>query len=141
MTDITTNIVLFASAFLSGLAVIIFKLNFSKNLRLLISFSGAFILAICVLHLMPEIFRDYDEKIGAFILIGFVIQLLLEFFSNGIEHGHFHSHNKNLALFPYAIFISLCLHSLIEGMALVKGHHHHHSSSLLIGIVIHKIPV
>ena len=109
MTELTTNIILFASAFLSGLAVIVFKLQFSKNLKLLISFSGAFILAICVLHLMPEIFRDYDQKIGVFILLGFVIQLLLEFFSDGIEHGHFHSHSKDLALFPYAIFISLCL--------------------------------
>jgi zinc transporter ZupT len=143
MTEITTNLILFSSAFLSGLAVIIFKLKFSKNLRLLISFSGAFILAICVLHLMPEIFRDYDKKIGAFILIGFVIQLLLEFFSNGIEHGHFHSHKKDIAIFPYAIFISLCLHSFIEGMALIEGghEHHNHSSSLLVGIVIHKIPV
>ncbi|MDB4533349.1 ZIP family metal transporter [Vicingaceae bacterium] len=143
MTEITTNLILFSSAFLSGLAVIIFKLKFSKNLRLLISFSGAFILAICVLHLMPEIFRDYDKKIGAFILVGFVIQLLLEFFSNGIEHGHFHSHKKDIAIFPYAIFISLCLHSFIEGMALIEGghEHHNHSSSLLVGIVIHKIPV
>jgi zinc and cadmium transporter len=142
MTEITTNIILFASALLSGLAVIIFKLKFSKNLKLLISFSGAFILAICVLHLMPDIFRNYDKNIGVFILIGFVIQLLLEFFSNGIEHGHFHSPNKDLALFPYAIFISLCLHSFIEGMALIEGSHHHdHNSSLLVGIVIHKIPV
>jgi zinc and cadmium transporter len=143
MTDITTNIILFASAFLSGLAVIVFKLQFSKNLRLLISFSGAFILAICVLHLMPEIFRDYDKKIGAFILVGFVIQLLLEFFSNGIEHGHFHSQNKDISLFPYAIFISLCLHSFIEGMALIEGSHghHDHNESLLVGIIIHKIPV
>ena len=143
MTEITTNIVLFASAFLSGIAVIIFKLKFSENLKLFISFSGAFILAICVLHLMPEIFRDYDKKIGVFILIGFIIQLLLEFFSNGIEHGHFHAHNKDLALFPYAIFISLCLHSFIEGMALIEGsdHHHDHNSSLLLGIVIHKIPI
>ncbi len=143
MNEITTNIILFASAFISGLAVIVFKLQFSKNLKLLISFSGAFILAICVLHLMPEIFRDYDKKIGIFILVGFVVQLLLEFFSDGIEHGHFHSHSKDLALFPYAIFISLCLHSFIEGMALIEGSHvhHDHNSSLLMGIVIHKIPV
>ncbi len=143
MSEILTHIILFATAFLGGLAVIIFKLQFSKNLKLLISFSGAFILAICVLHLMPEIFSDYDSKVGVFILLGFVIQLLLEFFSGGIEHGHFHSHKKDLALFPYAIFISLCLHSFIEGMALIDGGHNHihHSQSLLVGIVIHKMPI
>ncbi|MGB0882419.1 MAG: ZIP family metal transporter [Vicingaceae bacterium] len=144
MNEFLTHIILFATAFLGGLAVIIFKLQFSKNLKLLISFSGAFILAICVLHLMPEIFSDYDAKVGIFILLGFVIQLLLEFFSGGIEHGHFHSHKKDLALFPYAIFISLCLHSFIEGMALIEGsghNHTHHSESLLIGIIIHKMPI
>tara|TARA_B100000809_G_scaffold263278_1_gene316156 strand:- start:2216 stop:2929 length:714 start_codon:yes stop_codon:yes gene_type:complete len=143
MNELTINIILFSTAFFSGLAVMLFKLQFSKNLKLLISFSGAFILAICVLHLMPEIFHEYDVKIGVYILLGFLVQLLLEFFSGGIEHGHFHSHKKDLALFPYAIFISLCLHSFIEGMALIDGGHGHihHSNSLLIGIVIHKMPI
>ncbi len=143
MNELVVNTILFSSAFLSGLAVVLFKLKFSKNLKFLISFSGAFLLAICVLHLMPEIFSDYNEKIGVFILVGFLIQLLLEFFSDGIEHGHFHVHNKDIAVFPFAIFISLCLHSFIEGMALVNGDHNHfdHSNSLLVGIVIHKIPI
>ena len=104
MNELTINIILFLSAFISGLVVILFKLQFSKNLKLLISFSGAFILAICVLHLMPEIFNDYDAKIGAFILLGFLIQLLLEFFSGGIEHGHFHSHKKRFSSFSLRYF-------------------------------------
>ena len=142
MNDISINIILFSSAFVSGLAVILFKLEFSKNLKLLISFSGAFLLAICVLHLIPEIFANYSKRIGIFILIGFLLQLLLEFFSDGIEHGHFHSQGNGLKAFPYAIFISLCLHSFIEGMALIDTEHHHDSNnSLLIGIIIHKIPI
>jgi zinc transporter ZupT len=144
VSELTTYLILLLSALLSGLAVIVFKLKFSKNLKLLISFSGAFLLAICVLHLIPEIFSGYNKKIGIFILLGFLIQLLLEFFSDGIEHGHFHSHSKNLAVFPYAIFISLCIHSFIEGMALIDGHghhHHEHEHSLLVGIIIHKIPI
>ncbi|MDF1673028.1 MAG: ZIP family metal transporter [Vicingaceae bacterium] len=138
-----TYIILFGSAALSGLAVLFFKLNFSKNIRLLISFSGAFLLAISVLHLIPEIYSNYTEKIGIFILVGFLLQLLLEFFSGGIEHGHFHTHNKSLIVFPFAIFISLCIHSFIEGMALIDPHdHHHHTNySLLTGIIIHKIPI
>lgn len=144
MNEFTINIILFITAFVSGLAVLLFKLKLSKNIKLLISFSGAFLLAICVLHLIPEIFSNYTDKIGIFILIGFLLQLLLEFFSKGIEHGHFHSNSKDLAIFPYAIFISLCLHSFIEGMALVDVNHaHNHSfnNSLLLGILIHKIPI
>lgn len=142
MSSYITYIILFGSAFLSGLAVLLFNLKFSKNIRLLISFSGAFLLAISVLHLIPEIYSSYSEKIGIYILVGFLLQLLLEFFSDGIEHGHFHSTSKNLLAFPYAIFISLCIHSFIEGMALVSPHAHQHTNhSLLIGIVIHKIPI
>ena len=138
-------IVLFGAAFLASFAVFLLKLKFTKNLRLFISFSGAFLLAICVLHLIPEIYSGYTEKIGLFILLGFLLQVLLEFFSDGIEHGHYHSHDKDLLVFPYAVFISLCIHSFIEGMALVDtsahNHIHDHSYSLLSGIVIHKIPV
>lgn len=134
---------MFGSAALSGLVVLFFNLKFSKNIRLLISFSGAFLLAISVLHLIPEIYSNYTEKIGLFILVGFLLQLLLEFFSDGIEHGHFHSHKKSLITFPFAIFISLCIHSFIEGMALVSPHdyHNHTNYSLLTGIIIHKIPI
>lgn len=135
-------IVLLGTPLLASLAVLFFNLKFTSNLKLFISFSGAFLLAISVLHLFPEIFSNYSEKIGLFILVGFLLQVLLEFFSDGIEHGHFHSHNKNLISFPYAVFISLCIHSFIEGMALVgDGHMHNNNYSLLTGIVIHKIPV
>lgn len=148
MTNFITNIILFSAPFVSGLLVLLFKVNLTKNIKLLISFSGAFLLAISVLHLIPEVFTNYTEKVGVFILIGFLLQLLLEFFSNGIEHGHIHFHKKKMVAFPYAIFISLCIHSFIEGMALISGDHNHghihaHSAdySLLLGIIIHKIPI
>ena len=141
MTEFYTYFILFSSAFIGGLAVILFRLKFSANLKLLISYSGALILAICILHLIPEIFFNYTKQIGLFVLIGFLFQLLLDFFSEGIEHGHFHSHSKKLASFPYAIFISLCVHSFIEGMALIENNASHSNDTLLIGIVIHNIPI
>jgi len=113
MNEFYTYFILFSSAFIGGLAVILFRLKFSTNLKLLISYSGALILAICILHLIPEIFSNYTKQIGLFVLLGFLFQLLLDFFSEGIEHGHFHSHSKKLVAFPYAIFISLCVHSFI----------------------------
>lgn len=136
-----TYIVLFAAAFISGLIVMLIKPKLSSNLKLLLSFSGAFLLAICILHLIPELYEDYHVSIGIFVIVGFVLQLLLEFFSDGIEHGHFHSHDKKTNLFPYAVFISLCLHSFIEGMALFENHDTHSNYPLLVGIIIHKIPI
>jgi zinc transporter ZupT len=41
-------------------------------------------------------------------------------------------------VFPWALFISLCLHSFMEGIPLANNHHHDH---LLWAIVIHKIPI
>jgi len=131
-------------AFASGISILLFKsISSSKNLKLLLPFSGSFLLAICFLHLIPELYEDYQKSIGLYILVGFVIQLFLEIFSRGIEHGHFHTHEKKAIQFPYALFISLCIHAIIEGMALTDPHSHHHfnNNSLLIGIIIHKIPI
>lgn len=137
-------IILFIAAFFSGLAVVLIKPNLGLYLKLLLSFSGAYLLALCVLHLIPELYEVKSTKVGYFILIGFVFQLFLELFSKGIEHGHFHSHHTDKKyVFPFSIFISLWLHSFIEGMALLDPNHQHehHNNSLLLGIVIHKIPI
>ena len=77
-------------------------------------------------------------------MIGFLIQLYLEYFSGGIEHGHIHIH-KNHRI-PWALFISLSVHSFIEGIPLAGGEihaHHSHMSgqSLLLGILFHQTPV
>lgn len=144
MTDLFTYSSLFVSALLSGLTILFFNIKVTSIHRLLLSFSGAFLLAICILHLIPELYENFNKNIGLFILLGFVLQLLLEFFSRGIEHGHFHTHKSQLSSFPYSIFISLCLHAFIEGMALINpehGHSHSHDGSLLLGIIIHKIPI
>lgn len=140
-----TYIILFLAAFLSGGVIIVIKPKMGLSLKLLLSFSGAYLLALCFLHLIPELYVAPSFQVGLFILLGFVFQWFLEVFSKGIEHGHFHIHpHETKSIFPYAIFISLCLHSFVEGMALIEPEHHHHdheNSSLLLGIVIHKIPI
>ena len=144
MNPTYTYIILFLAAFISGASILLFKgISSSKNFQLLLPFSGAFLLAICFLHLIPELYEDYQKSVGLYILLGFVIQVFLEIFSRGIEHGHFHAHEKNTIQFPYALFISLCIHAIIEGMALTDPHSHHHikNNSLLLGIIIHKIPI
>ncbi len=58
----------------------------------------------------------------------------MEFLSKGAEHGHIHSHD-NPKNFPLVLFVSLSIHSLLEGFPL-NTH-----DSLLYGVVIHKIPI
>jgi zinc transporter ZupT len=65
------------------------------------------------------------------------MQILLEYFSQGIEHGHFHKSN----VIPFSVLISLCLHALLEGIPLGGHLHNHTHNALLTGIVLHKLPV
>ena len=80
--------------------------------------------AITVLHLIPDAYSGVDgHDIGIYILIGFMIQVFLEQFSHGVEHGHMHHNHDGARVFPYGIMISLCLHAFLEGMPLAKEHH------------------
>lgn len=135
-------IFLFLSVIISGTSVLFINIS-SRNLKLILSFSGAFLFAICVLHLIPEIYLSGTPNIGIYILIGFFAQILLEFFTEGIEHGHIHVHNHNghnHQAFPYAMMIGLSIHSFLEGMPLSNTGTDTHNS-LLTGIIMHNIPI
>ncbi|MGA8853556.1 MAG: ZIP family metal transporter [Christiangramia sp.] len=106
----------------------------SSGFKLLLAFSGAYLLAVTVLELLPDVYREPDSGIGVFIMLGLLLQIILEFLSKGVEHGHLHFHGKSNA-FPLLLLISLSLHSLFEGFPLEKDNH------LLHGVVVHKIPV
>lgn len=127
---------LFLSAFLGGVSIFLFKKDMGKNLKLILSFSGAYLFAITVLHLIPDAYQSHDKYVGIFIMAGFLFQLILELFSDGVEHGHVHHHNHNEAAFPSGIMISLCLHAFLEGMPLAQGH----QQELVFGIALHHIP-
>jgi len=128
--------VLFFCAFFGGTAIFLVKSDKSKLLKLILSFSGAYLFAITVLHLMPDAYSGLDkEQIGIFILVGFLLQVFLEQFSEGVEHGHIHKHHDG-HVFPFGIMISLCLHAFLEGMPLAKDQH----NELIFGISLHHIP-
>lgn len=118
------------------MAIFSFKKDNTQRLKLILSFSGAYLFAITILHLIPEVYHEGDHSIGLFVLGGFLFQILLEQFSEGIEHGHIHKHHHDHYAFPYGIMFSLCLHAFLEGMPLAKGH----QNQLLFGIGLHHIP-
>jgi zinc transporter ZupT len=118
------------------MAIFLFKKDNTQRLKLILSFSGAYLFAITILHLIPEVYHEGDPSVGLFVLGGFLFQILLEQFSEGIEHGHIHKHHHDHYAFPYGIMLSLCLHAFLEGMPLAKGHH----NQLLFGIGLHHIP-
>ena len=117
--------------------VIAFSINRGSNsaIKLLLSFSGAFLLAITLFDLLPEVYEHLEpHQTGLFIMCGILLQIVLEFFSKGAEHGHVHI-NKQGSQFPWLLFLSLCLHSFLEGFPI------HESNDMVYGVLIHKIPI
>ncbi|QIJ90068.1 Zinc transporter, ZIP family [Mesoflavibacter sp. HG96] len=130
------NIILpILSVVLGVVLVLIFKPNKSSNLKLLLAFSGAFLLSVTVFNFLPEVYHhNHDKPIGIFIMAGILLQIILEFFSKGAEHGHVHL-DKNSVKFPWLLFVSLSIHSILEGIPI------HAHDQLLYGIIIHKLPI
>ncbi len=145
-------IVTFSAVAIGYLIALLIKPKNNKQIKLLLAFSGAFLLSLTVLHLLPELYHDeahhHDENcehdhglpIGLFIMIGILFQIVLEFFSKGAEHGHVHGHhnhdheNQNQAM-PWLLFVSLCIHALLEGFPINKN------PDLAFGIGIHHLPI
>ncbi|WP_350291410.1 ZIP family metal transporter [uncultured Croceitalea sp.] len=106
-----------------------------KSIKLLLAFSGAFLLALTCFELLPEVYQSSKPKIvSLFILAGILLQIILESFSKGAEHGHLHFDIKKNS-FPVVLFISLSLHALIEGLP-ING-----ENNIIYGILIHKVPI
>lgn len=117
--------------------VLAFLTKQKKNIytKLLLSFSGAFLLALTLFDLLPEVYEHLEAKTtGLFIMCGILLQIILEFFSKGAEHGHVHIHKTETA-FPWLLFISLCLHSFLEGFPI------HEHNDMVFGVLVHKIPI
>ncbi|MBA4277649.1 ZIP family metal transporter [Flavobacterium sp.] len=120
---------------LIGYIIALFLKPKSKtNLKLLLAFSGSFLLSLTVMHLLPEVYESHNHNIGLFIMAGILFQIILEFFSKGAEHGHVHGHEKMYHM-PWLLFISLCIHAFLEGFPV--SHHH----NLALGIAIHHFPI
>jgi zinc transporter ZupT len=116
-----------------GIALFLKPKN-KTNLKLLLAFSGSFLLSLTVMHLLPEVYESHNHNIGLFIMAGILFQIILEFFSKGAEHGHVHGH-ETMTHIPWLLFISLCIHAFLEGFPV--SHHH----NLAVGIAIHHLPI
>ena len=123
------------SVLLGYIIALVLKPKNKTNLKLLLAFSGSFLLSLTVMHLLPDVYESKESNIGIFIMLGILFQIILEFFSKGAEHGHVHGH-ANMSHIPWLLFISLCIHAFLEGFPV--GHHH---DNLAIGIAIHHLPI
>jgi zinc transporter ZupT len=134
---------------LGAVTVFGFRLHEPKTIKLLNAFTGAFLLSLTVLHLLPELYHfeageDGPKEallLGAMMLFGFFIQLALDFISMGVEHGHAHEIHGHA---PYGVVGGLCVHAFVEATALGNEHTFYDPKSrtmLLWSIVVHNYPV
>ena len=134
------NYIFLILSIFTGMGIVYLLKPRPKSIGLLLSFSGAYLLSITLLHLLPEIYANHSTNdlqiIGLYILLGILVQSILESLSKGAEHGHIHTNTPKLKQFPWGLFIALNLHAFSEGMPLGHGSH-----SLLWAIVLHKVPV
>ena len=140
-------IVLFVAALLGGLLAYKFRSTNKISFDLVLTFAGAYLFGITIVHVIPELFSSTNSPVtaGIFVLGGFYLQQVLEYLTSGVEHGHMHhphgEHKHSIGM-AISLLVGLSIHSILEGSLL--GHPTVTASSsttpLLLGIVLHKVP-
>jgi len=135
------NLLLFVITLIGGLLPLRNKDFRLEKINTILAFSGSFLLAVTLLHLIPETFTDIGSKAGLYLLIGFFIQLVIQRYTHGVEHGHIHVHHHGEKMALSSVIIGLSLHAAMEGIPL--GFNYHSNSTepaLYLAIATHKFP-
>lgn len=147
-------LVLFLTPLLSGLLSFLVPSTKNSNFRLILVFAGAYLFAITVVHILPELYIQNKEVelIGVFVLCGFFLQHLLEYFTSGVEHGHVHEphhhdhghgHHQHHSVSAFVLLLALCLHAFLEGGMLAQPAtmgFRYDVNAILLGIAMHRAP-
>ena len=140
-------ILLFSAALIGGLSAVYLPGKEGLNYKLALVFSGAYLFAITVTHILPDLYSNPSASgfTGLMVLGGFVLQQILEFISQGVEHGHVHVHKTGKAHQAATAFVvlgSLSIHALLEGTMLtsISEENNNTSGPMFWGILMHKMP-
>ncbi len=149
-------LVLFFTPLLAGLVVYLVPSAKGNNFKLLLVFAGSYLFAITVTHILPELYRQHleVELIGLFVLAGFFLQQLLEYFTSGVEHGHIHTHDHehehhhghnhtHHTVSALVLLSALCVHAFLEGSMLAQPATEgfgYDVNAVLLGIALHRAP-
>ncbi len=148
-------LVLFFTPLIAGSLVYLVPKGKNTNYKLLLVFAGAYLFAITVIHLLPELYSQPvgGPWIGLCVLGGFFLQQFLEYFTSGVEHGHIHAHGGHDHLHIHSstqrnvsalvLLAALCIHAFLEGAMLAEPPSHafgYDMNAVLIGIALHRAP-
>jgi zinc transporter ZupT len=151
-------LVLFLTPLISGLFIYLVPKGKNTNYKLLLVFAGAYLFGITVIHILPELYQQHlgVELIGLFVLAGFFLQQLLEYFTSGVEHGHIHSQDRHdhhehhhhhnhdqKSISALVLLLALCIHAFLEGGMLAQPvtiGAVYDMNAILLGIALHRAP-
>ncbi|OOG73327.1 ZIP family metal transporter [Algoriphagus sp. A40] len=145
-------LLLFLTAMIAGLLVFFAPAFRDRYFKLVLVFAGSYLFSITILHIIPELFNSgySNSSMGLYILLGFLLQQVLEYWSSGIEHGHIHKHNSETSKGVITLMLGLFIHAFLEGTLLSHGTtipeeslvagHSHSDKTVLLGIIMHKGP-
>jgi len=115
--------------------------NKAFDLGLLMLFSGAYLLTVTLTGILPEAVSAH-KSYWLFVGGGYVLQLVFDVFTRGVEHGHVHEHAyESKKMNVGVLFAALFFHAFLEGMPLALLAKN--SSTLVnyfIGLALHEIP-
>ncbi len=150
-------IVLFFTPLIAGLMVYLVPSARGNTFKLLLVFAGSYLFSITVTHILPQLYIQNTEVelIGLFVLAGFFLQQLLEYFTSGVEHGHIHTHDHDQAhghhhshthhrtTSALVLLAALCVHAFLEGSMLAQPTtmgFGYDVNAVLLGIALHTAP-
>ena len=126
-TQFMDYLVLLSSIVLGAATVFGLRLSDPRHVKILNAFTGAYLLTLVMMHLLPDLYEPEPGLvlkplvIGGFILFGFFLQIAMDSISMGIEHGHAHEIHGHMA---FGILGGLCIHAFVEAMALGQSPQH-----------------
>ncbi len=147
-------IVLFFTPLIAGLMVYLVPSAKGNTFKLLLVFAGSYLFAITVTHILPQLYIQNREVelLGLFVLAGFFLQQLLEYFTSGVEHGHIHTHehehghhhsHSHRTVSALVLLAALCVHAFLEGSMLAQPTtmgFGYDVNAVLLGIALHTAP-
>src|SRR5256885_14120444 len=106
-------LLLLSSIAVGAICFFLFRLHQPAHIRLVNAFTGAYLLSLTLLHLLPELYQTHGAVapvnpllIGTLMLAGFFTQVALDVISMGVEHGHSHALHGRM---PVGVVAGLCL--------------------------------
>ena len=153
-------VVIFGLAMLGGLAPIALSTTLDdERMRWLTTLGGGFLLGSALLIVVPEGLHIAEESgaqlsnaaLGAILLLGFIVMLLLEGFGLGHSvheehhdhadsHGHGHVHHPESAV---ALPVGLSIHAIADGLAIgaaSAGGEGSTAALIAVAVLLHKVP-